>query len=388
MKLILTLFTLFLTTVSFAQITTKSISAVPLIEDRVYELDGGFFVLGTSRVLIPIDLPENTLEWYYVFTSYSNEDLVSSNAAGINLLSQLSRIIDQSGTTAEALSFLLAPTGSSASNVYLFTDHTNAINFVNKTDQDIFPTYWSARLQGTIKSATQGKQRITETSNSRYYIGIQAGTSPVIVHIEIVAIVDESTTDMTVWSAEMHDLIKDIVKDELIESEIPELAAIEMADCTIDKITKDYTPAVFFDFSEDVLNKIIGEYYKVCAEKIDGAETEEQKKGITYGNLAWDHYENGNLDKAIEYSKKALELHKDLGWVQTNLGLFYLIKGDDATATDYYIEAIFDLKNDKLGGKDYLKAAMDDINNARKKYPEMKGYEAILDELKREYEGF
>ena len=273
--------------------------------------------------------------------------------------------------------------------MYLFPSYSDSKNFLHKTDQDIFATEsWHYRTQGSIQAGMQGKQRIKDLNDGTYYLGIQAGTSPVIVKIEVVAIVDESTTDMTIWSDEMRDLITELVRDDLIESEIPELAAIEIADCTTDKITNDYSPAVFFDFSEDVLNKIIGEYYVVCAEKIDGTETEEQKKAITYGNLAWDHYENGNLDKAIEYSKKSLELHKDLGWVQTNLGLFYFIKGDDVTATDYYIEAIFDLKNDKLGGKDYLKAAIDDINNARKKYSEMKGYEAVLDELKREYDGF
>lgn len=384
MKLNLTGLLLLFSFISFSQVT-----AVPIIENRTYQLDGGtFIVFGQSRVTIPIELPENTIEWYYVFSSFSDKEVVKSNNATIGLLSQLSIIIDQTGTTANALSALLAPSGSSNCDVYLFPGYSDSKNFLNKTDQELFPTgSWQYMVQGTIQAGMQGKQRIKDVEDDTYYLGIKAGTSPVIVKIEVVAIVGEPTL-ANEWSKETVDLIMKAIHDLLIKENVSELKANELANCTVENITKDYSSTVFFDFTEAVMGKLFEEYYNACVEKTGGTETEEQKKGITYGNLGWQHYENGNLDKAIEYSKKSLELHKDLSWVQTNLGLFYFIKGDDLTATEYYIEAILKLKNDQVNGKNYLKAAIDDINNAVKKYPEMKGYEAVLGELQREYDGF
>ncbi|MNY14535.1 hypothetical protein D3C86_1477150 [compost metagenome] len=94
------------------------------------------------------------------------------------------------------------------------------------------------------------------------------------------------------------------------------------------------------------------------------------------------------MEKAIEYSLKALELHPDLGFVHSNLGLFNLIKGNHDKANDFYIEAIMNFKDEKLSCKKYLKAAIEDIHVAEKKYEEMTGYEAILKELQREFENW
>ena len=305
-----------------AQVKTISYKIVPLVEDRQYELDGGVIVLNTSRVIIPVNLPENTIEWYYMFASYSNEDVLNKRTSDINLATKLSLALDQTGLTSALVSTLLTPNGSSSSNIYVFGDRYNAVNFVNKTDWDLFPEYWKYYDQVSIESATHGKQVIRFAPKEQFYIGIQAGPSPVLVDVEIVAIVDESVTDYSMRS----------------ESAI--------------------------------------------------AETKEYNMATTYGNLGWQYYEEGNLEKAIEYSLKALELHSSLGYVHANLGLFNLIKGNHDQADEFYIEAIMNFKNEKLSGRNYVKAAIDDINVAKKTYKEMTGYEAILKELQREFDNW
>ena len=117
-------------------------------------------------------------------------------------------------------------------------------------------------------------------------------------------------------------------------------------------------------------------------------KTAEEEKGATFGSLGWKAYENGDVEKAIEYSKKALSYDTKLGWVKTNLGLFSLIKNDEMTATDYYVDAISDIKSNRLTAKRHFEAAIDDINQAIKKYPEFKGYENILDLLKEELKNY
>ena len=108
---------------------------------------------------------------------------------------------------------------------------------------------------------------------------------------------------------------------------------------------------------------------------------------MTFGNLGWKSYENGDLEKAIEYSKKALTFDNSLGFVKANLGLFSLIKGEESSAMDFYVDAITDINKNKLTAKKYLLAVLDDINQASKKYSNFRGYQAISDlindELKR-----
>lgn len=40
-----------------------------------------------------------------------------------------------------------------------------------------------------------------------------------------------------------------------------------------------------------------------------------------------------------------------MGWVEINMGLFFLIKGDEIKVMEYYIDVIFDIKEDYLLGK-------------------------------------
>lgn len=313
MKYVFIILVLLLANQLNAQVKTVSYKVLPLVEDRQYELAGGVIVLNTSRVIIPVNLPENTIEWYYMFVSYSDEDVLEKRRTEINLASQLSLALDKTGLTSDLISGLLTPNGSSCSNIYVFGDRYNAVNFVNKTDYDLFPEYWSYYSQVSIKSATHGRQMIGFSPKEQFYIGIQAGPSPVVVDVEIVAIIDESA------------------------------AAVE---------------------------------------------TKEFKMATTYGNLGWQYYEEGDLEKAIEYSLKALELQSNLGYVHANLGLFNFIKGNHDQANDFYIEAIMNFKDEKISGKEYLKAAIEDINVAKKNHQEMTGYEAILKELQREFDNW
>lgn len=387
-----TLILLFLVQISWivnAQNSTKNLKVVSIVENRIHDLDGGIIVTRPSRVIIPISLPENTIEWYYIFTSYSNTQAVDAKTNQINLVSQLTRVIDETGTTASALSYLLAPSGSSASNVYLFTDYENAWNFENKTDQDLFPTYWYGNSNYSIKSATQGKQRISLSNDKKYYLGIQAGTSPVLVKIEVVAIVDESKELSNGWTMAMKTKVKDIVKGALVTNDVTDQKAEELASCVLGSIIKEYPQDIFFSLTDQAISKLLDRFAQECYKQEIGVDqTDEQKKANYYGSLGWRYFENGDIEKAMEYSLKALELQKNLGYVQANLGLFYLLKEDELKANDYYSDAIINFKKDRIAGKPSLKAAIDDINNSRTKFKTASGYETVLRQLTEEYKNW
>jgi tetratricopeptide (TPR) repeat protein len=388
MKTLILLFLISISWIVNAQNSTNTLKVVPIVENRIHDLDGGLIVTRPSRVIIPITLPKNTIEWYYVFSSYSNTQAVEAKNNQISLVSQLTRIIDETGTTASALSYLLAPSGSSASNVYLFKDYNNAWNFENKTDQDLFPVYWYVRSDYSIKSATQGKQRVDLTNEEKYYLGIQAGNSPVIVKIEVVAIVDESTELSNGWTTSIKTKVKDIVKEALVTNEVPIQQAEELSECILRSIIKEYPQDVFLSLTEQAATSLLDRFSKDCYKQEIGVDqTDEQKKANYYGNLGWRYFESGDIEKALEYSLKALELQKNLGYVQANLGLFYLLKEDELKANDYYADAIINFKKDKIAGKPSLKAAIDDINASRTKFKSPE-FETVLRQLNEEYKNW
>lgn len=381
--------TLFIILISFLGYTQegRKLKVEPIVEENIYQLDGGTFVVfNQSRVIIPIDLPENTIEWYYVFTSVSDDEAAQIKQTRIDLFSQIARVIDETGTTSKALSMLLAPAGTSSCSVYLFDGKDNALKFYNKVDQDIFTSdNWRYLMNGTIESAMQGKQKITLTENGMYYLGIKAGPSPVIVKIEVVAVVDGSISE-DIWTEEQIATMENALSELFRENDVSSEGADELSECISQNITENYPPNVFGEFEEETINSILEDYLNACVQQMEGGElTEEKQKAMTYGNLGWEYYEKNELDKAIEYTRKSLELDNTTGIFKANMGLFYLIKGEESTAMDFYIEAIAAMKKDKLNSLTYFEGALKDIKDAIRKHG-LKGYEPIQNELQREYE--
>ena len=64
-----------------------------------------------------------------------------------------------------------------------------------------------------------------------------------------------------------------------------------------------------------------------------------------------------------------MEIDGKLLWVKTNLGICYLIKGEQSKAMEYYMDALSDAsKTDKkIAARSYLEDAITDINNSSKK---------------------
>lgn len=366
---------------------------VPLQEKLTFSLDGGLTssVNGQSRVYFQFDLPENTVEWYYIFSSQSDIAGMKSAASTINLASQLTRAFDPTGVSAVATNSLLAPTGSEQCNVYLFPSYDEATNFYNKTDQSLLDDPFVYYPTCSIEAATQGKVKITAITEGTVYMGIQnpSFNSSINVAIEVAAIVEEEVLNLDEWSIENKESLYTSYVETFMANGAEEETADLLANCMVEKITSSYLPADFSNRTEQELLTIESTIADECFAQLGGGEkTEEEEKGSTVGSMAWSAYENGDLEKAITYSKKALEYDNTLGWVHGNLGLFYLIKNDELTALDYYLDAITQLKKDRLNGKATLQELINDINNAKKNYPNLNGYQEILTQLQREIDNF
>jgi tetratricopeptide (TPR) repeat protein len=102
------------------------------------------------------------------------------------------------------------------------------------------------------------------------------------------------------------------------------------------------------------------------------APTPEAVSAVNYANLGWQSYKNGNIDKCIAYSQKALTYDSTTAVAMLNLGLCYLVKNNEPEAILYYMNALRILKQKNEEALEYyLREAIKDIKNARKKQPAM-----------------
>lgn len=371
-------------TPNYSQTYKKIRRVVPVIESQNFYLNGatkGAFG-GNSRSSLLISLPKNTIEWYYIISTTPNE----SNNVNLNLVSQLTRLIDNSGMTAKISSSLFAPTGNGgACDIYLM-NRSNKDDFIRKAEMNGGNFYYQA--EGSRESFLKGAVQVKGITIGDWYLGFRnrSISNGVNVNIEVAAIVEELVFDNT-WTLERKNELSSRFYNALKEKQFSNDIATEIADCITDKVVTNNSPEQWDNMNEELKKNQINQLFSNCSEKYKVKKTPEQEKGMTFGNLGWKAYENGELDKAIEYSKKALTYDNSLGFVKANLGLFMLIKGDEITATDYYIDAISEIKQEKMTAKHFLEAVVDDINQAIRKYSNLKGYNTILDlyrdELKR-----
>ena len=100
MKVLFTVTILAITsTLSYSQYTKTERTSKTIVQQRSFYLNGGLRASagGKSRVVIPFDLPKNTIEWYYSFSTSEG----TSGTKNLNLAIQLSSyLVDQTVATA------------------------------------------------------------------------------------------------------------------------------------------------------------------------------------------------------------------------------------------------------------------------------------------------
>ncbi len=193
-KIIITLIAIVICDITFAQ-TTGTLKAVTIIEARTVHLHSKnkeSFSGQKSTTTIPIEIPNNTVEWYYSFTT-SGSAISANNlklaAQLIVLLASKTNIagtaISATGLTDKAINSITVPEGSHAVDIYLF-DATNCNNFRTGIQANAIPS-------GTVETTKNAKVKIKNPISGTYYLGLNnpASMYAVDINIEVVAIVKE-----------------------------------------------------------------------------------------------------------------------------------------------------------------------------------------------------
>lgn len=183
---------LFLTLLSFSvngQTVQKERKLVQVMTPQTFYLNSGSRATfgGKSRTWFNIPLPQNTVEWYYSFTTTKREN----STAATGLLSQLTRLYDPTGMTAIAANAILTPSGAGVCDIYLM-DKANCDKFMDKVDN------WRAsflyKMNGSRENYKNGTVQIKDILAGNWCLGFKnpSAREGVSITFEVVAIVEET----------------------------------------------------------------------------------------------------------------------------------------------------------------------------------------------------
>lgn len=225
---------------------------------------GRTLVGGNATIVLDIALPPNTVKWYYTFGATRDNDRVQQTQNELKLVAQLTKLIDRSGTTANALNLLTGPPGEDFCNVYLFPSQEDANNF----DKDL--SSYSYNRQGSRPNYRSGIVEITDPIQCRgtQFVGIDnpSGFYGISCAIEVVAIVREEET-FNGWTSTRKDEIFNMFKvfAEKVCSNLSDGERFRFASCGTKKITMRYTDVSIKSLGEHEVIELISKSCEECA---------------------------------------------------------------------------------------------------------------------------
>lgn len=169
------------------------------VDKPVFITEGEFYLPNAiqSREVIRIQLPPNTKKWYYTICAYRNKGDVDVTNATYNLMAQLTKLYDYTGTTAAILTRITAPPPNDKCDIYLLSSSNEVSNFKNKL------SIFSYHTEGSQERASRWRAEITSYTHGVQYLGIRNSNLGygINIYVQVVAIVSVPATDDNGWTA-------------------------------------------------------------------------------------------------------------------------------------------------------------------------------------------
>jgi hypothetical protein len=200
---LITFLVLFINLNLFSQEIITKFESVHLIKPRVVSLNGGMKSAagGKSREYIKIDLPQNTVEWYYSFTTSQGV----SGTKNLNLATQIAAMLASktsvvgmalttTGITKGIMKSIEIPAGTNSADIYL-CDRANIEKFLAKEDLSLFGSSFSYTMEGTVQNTKQATVQINDIKRGTVFLGLKnpSAFDGININIEVVAIVKTQT---------------------------------------------------------------------------------------------------------------------------------------------------------------------------------------------------
>ena len=163
-------------------VTTEPYKTVNLLLPATYYLEPNT-VGSKPQILLPVNIPDFTAEWYYVFAVTNDKAKAESLKSSLQLASTLLHRIAERGSLSFSSDSLPIPTGVGSCRVYL----------LDQTNQQLFETKGAFRhfKEGTRENESSGIVKIKTAAIPNPYLGIRNPDplAGIYVAIEAVAIV-------------------------------------------------------------------------------------------------------------------------------------------------------------------------------------------------------
>jgi len=173
-----------------AQSSTRSRKIVPILTQQNFFLNGGLRgnFGGQSRAVYQVTLPPGTVEWFYTVSTAP-----ATPNQSLNLVPQLTRVLDPTGATSIMASMLLAPTGSNSVDCLVMLPEEER-NFLGMADISTIRRF-SAFSHSNYRSG------VTQVNGlpcpATYILGFRnpAMSSGIGVSVEVAAVVEETVAN-------------------------------------------------------------------------------------------------------------------------------------------------------------------------------------------------
>ena len=178
-----------------AQSSKYTFKVLPIYTRQTWFLNGGanaIFGTGKSREALQIDLPPNTVEWYYSVTTSVEKNQNKEN----NLTAQLVKyLVPDTGITSTNISELVSPNGSGLCDVLMMVFPGEVNKFLAKQP------FVGADIGDSRKNYVSGVVQVSDYVSGTCYLAIKnpSATQAITITIEVAAIVkDPAETISTV----------------------------------------------------------------------------------------------------------------------------------------------------------------------------------------------
>jgi tetratricopeptide (TPR) repeat protein len=327
---------------------TKQYVHQQIVKERNYHLNNGLrtFVGGKSRTTIKVDLPPNTVAWYYAFTTTKDE----TGSDLLNLAVQIGTLLlDESGTLAKIKSQIRIPGGTGVLEVYLL-DVKNSDLFLNHDEYNYY-------REGSVDQIRDGIIDIDEFKTGTFYIGLKnpSEIDGIDVRIEVVAIVEEQIQNNSTISSNNNNSYSTTTN---IGNDKP----------TIDDLKKEISYQLLF------------QQYGAAAEKYIQL-VELERTATNYNSIGWCLLLNKQFSRAIKYLSDGIALDNYNLYLQGNIAHAYLLTDDFDKAKEIYLKYKYEKLNSSMTWIEMVKG---DFKTFEKRGINSSNFQTILNLLNNE----
>ncbi|GLB52611.1 hypothetical protein NBRC110019_16510 [Neptunitalea chrysea] len=191
--------------------TIKKLEATSVQNEKFYlnSRSNAYLKGGKNSVLVPVNLPENTKEWYYVFTASRDESEVKQTLNSFNFVSALSGYIKEDKDLQSAISSMASPPGAEICDIYM-VDEKNAKLF--NEDED-----YTYNIDASRENYKSGVVTVKKTNKEKQYLVISNPDNLHGIHIavEVVAVIETEAVitkkvSMPVITSQKIPVVKDL----------------------------------------------------------------------------------------------------------------------------------------------------------------------------------